>query len=212
MTESLPDPLAIFPLAGAVLLPGVRMPLNIFEPRYLTMVQDALAGDKVIGMIQPLNAGDHEAVPALFDVGCVGEIVKNQSTADGRILITLEGRQRFRLMSELSVATPYRQIRAEYQEFDADLTEAEQDVNQALLRLSIERFLDARSISFDWAKIEGMGTSNLVNLLMMLLSFSPAEKQLLLEAKDLQTRVDAIIMLIDMLSAGPANNQNSQLQ
>lgn len=217
MLDMFPDPLAIFPLSGAVLMPGARMPLNIFEPRYLQMVEDAISADRVFGMIQPKAENSQDRVPALFDVGCVGEIVEHQNTSDGRILINLEGHQRFRVGSELSVATPYRQIRPDYSEFAHDIQdrageESDAEPDHEALRAAMARFLAARSVTFDWAKVKNTGIHSLINLVMVMTPFEAAEKQALLEAQSLKDRVLVMITLIDMLAASPDIERPGSLQ
>lgn len=217
MTEGLPDPLAVFPLQGAVLLPDARMPLNIFEPRYLKMVEDALTGQKMIGMIQPLKPETPGHVPELYQTGCIGEIIEHRATDDGRILINLEGRQRFLVVDELDVATPYRQIHPDYDAYKSDCElyavarETDQNDSDAL-RASIERFLNARSLSFDWSRIDGLGAGSLINLLIMLLPLGAAEKQAVLEAKDARSRVEMMVTLIDMMAADTGSGDLDRLQ
>lgn len=193
------------------------MPLNIFEPRYLVMVEDAITADGVFGMIQPKAENAQDRVPQLFDVGCVGEIVEHQNTADGRILINLEGHQRFRVGSELSVATPYRQIRPDYSEFAHDIEERAREESDAepdheALKAAMARFLAARSVPFDWARVKNAGIHSLVNLVMIMTPFEAAEKQALLEARSLQDRVRTMITLIDMLAASPHSERPGSLQ
>lgn len=196
----LPQLIPVFPLDGALLLPGGELPLQIFEPRYLNMVDDVMAGDRVIGMIQT-RGGDRQR-PSLASVGCLGRITSYAETADGRYLITLTGVCRFELGEELNLKTPYRQVRASYDRFESDLAEdgaeeAPLDVRTRFAK-ALKRYLNHRELDIDWETATTAPLEPLVNSLAMGLPFDPAEKQALLEAPDLTDRFDALTTLLEI--------------
>jgi Lon protease-like protein len=197
--SDLPDVIPVFPLAGALLLPRGQMPLNVFEPRYLTMVDDAIAGDRLIGMIQPRSDTD-DPVPALCDVGCVGRIVSLAETGDGRYLITLAGIARFRTIHEIPEARPYRRFRIAATPYAGDFVEraGEDAVDRKALLRALREFLDANQLEADWASVGEATTETLVNALAMMSPYGPAEKQALLEAPDLKTRADTLVAITEM--------------
>jgi Lon protease-like protein len=195
----LPDVIPVFPLPGALLLPRGQMPLNIFEPRYVAMVDDAMAGDRLIGMIQP-RAGADDPEPALCDVGCVGRIVSLNETGDGRYLITLAGIARFRALEEIPEAWPYRRVRITTAPYALDFIEraGEDAVDRAALLRALREFLDANELEADWKSVGEATTEALVNSLSMMSPYGPAEKQALLEAPDLKTRADTLVAITEM--------------
>lgn len=211
----LPQVIPVFPLDGALLLPHASLPLNIFEPRYLNMVDDAMGAERIIGMVQTLPGGERER-PRLAAVGCIGRITSFSETGDGRYMITLTGVCRFALGDELPVRTPYRQVRAEYRAFEADLKPMQPDEGFDKLRLlrALKAYLDRRSMEVDWETAKAAPTEALVNSLAMALPFESAEKQALLEADGLAARRDALIALmeIDAASLSDEDGGGSQLQ
>ncbi len=199
MEHDLPAVLPIFPLTGAVLMPRAILPLNIFEPRYLAMTRDAIASHKYIGMVQPKADG---RAPPVYETGCVGHIHEWQETPDGRILMTLSGVTRFRSVEELAVTTLYRQVRADYAMFSTDLIEAN-DLSPATrqhLFDDLRRYLDARGLAADWSAVKSARDETVVSALTMLCPFSAAEKQALLEARDLAHRTDILSALLTFSS------------
>ncbi len=201
--EDLPGVIAVFPLAGALLLPRGQMPLNIFEPRYLAMIDDAMrSGSRLIGMIQPdpAHPGPNADKPHLFHVGCVGRITQLAESGDGRYLIQLTGIARFRVEEELPVATPYRQCRVTYQPFIDDFTarKGEEEVDRKALLRTLADFLKANNLKADWEGIEGAPNEALVNALAMMSPYGAAEKQALLEAPDLKTRAEILIAVTEI--------------
>lgn len=190
----------VFPLSGALLLPGGRMPLNIFEPRYLQMVDDALAGNRHIGMIQPALDGARrdDGEPALCRMGCMGRITSFAETGDGRYIISLDGVTRFRVIEELSVRTPYRQARVSH--FVADLKQDEQEssIDRDALLGAFRAYLDANDMEADWESVMRAGNVTLVNALSMMAPYGSAEKQALLEAADLKSRADTLVAITEM--------------
>jgi len=210
----LPQAIPVFPLDGAVLLPGGELPLQIFEPRYLNMVDDAMAGDRMIGMIQT-RAGGERARPALAGVGCAGRITAFAETADGRYLITLTGVCRFQAGDELPVRTPYRQVRARFEPFGEDLA-LEEPVPEGLDRTrfakALKRYLNRRELDIDWETAAEAPLESLVTSLAMGLPFEPAEKQALLEAPGLAERFAALTALLEIDGAQEADDAPPSVQ
>ncbi len=207
--EALPSVIPVFPLPGALLLPGGRLPLNVFEPRYLAMVDDALRTHRLIGMIQPresLAARSTPAGPALHAVGCAGKLISWQETQDGRFLINLSGLIRFHVVEEVSSMRGYRQVKADWQAYHTDWPGQEPlaaagAVDRDKLRNLLERFLRDRHLTADWSTFKDAPDDALVNGLSMACPFAAAEKQALLEAPDLATRSRLLTSLLEM--AGP---------
>lgn len=200
--SDLPGTLAVFPLPGALLFPRWSLPLNIFEPRYLNMIDDAMSGHRLIGMIQP--SGGTKQMPRLAHVGCAGRITSYSETEDGRYLINLTGVCRFRVDSELDVKTPYRQIRPAWSSFEADLSTPETDClpDRQHLADALRKYVTMNEMEVDWDAVESAPLETLVNALAAGCPFSPMEKQALLEAPDLCGRCDALIALLDMDASG----------
>jgi Lon protease-like protein len=198
----LPPVIPVFPLAGALLLPRGQMPLNIFEPRYLAMVDDALADrHRLIGMIQPDTAHPGpEDRPNLYKIGCVGRITQLAESGDGRYLLELTGVARFRIEDEPTVLTPYRQCRVTYQPFADDFIarKGEEAVNRGELLKTLSDFLKANKLKADWEGIEKAPNEALVNALAMMSPYGSAEKQALLEAPDLKTRAEILVAVTEM--------------
>src|SRR5690348_11640825 len=193
--DALPDVIPVFPLPGALLLPRGQMPLNIFEPRYLAMTEDALhTQHRIIGMIQPdpAHPGSDADKPNLFRIGCIGRITQFAESGDGRYLIQLTGIARFRIEEELPVSTPYRQCRVIYQPFFEDFVD-----RKALLR-ALTEFLKVNKLKADWEGIENAPNEALVNALAMMSPYDVAEKQALLEAPDLKTRAEILVAVTEI--------------
>jgi uncharacterized protein len=212
----LPEVIPVFPLPGALLLPRGQMPLNIFEPRYLTMVDDALrAGHRLIGMIQPdLTHSQRRDRPTLFHVGCVGRITQLAESGDGRYLLELTGVTRFRVAEELSVTTPYRQCRADYATFIDDFTarKGEDEVDRKALLAVLADFLKANNLKADWEGIDKAPNEALVNALSMMSPYGTPEKQALLEAPDLKTRAEILVAVTEMELAKKKTSGDPPLQ
>jgi Lon protease-like protein len=198
----LPQVIPAFPLVGVILLPRGQLPLNIFEPRYLNMVDDAMGGDRIIAMVQP--AGGQQQPPSLSPVGCAGRITSFSETSDGRYLITLTGVCRFRIMTEMPSQGPYRQVRADFGPFEHDLAPppVDDDAEREPFLDALRAYLEARGLDIDWDMAESAPTEALVNSLSMALPFEPAEKQALLEAVDLTARSRALDALMRIDAAG----------
>ena len=212
----LPETIPVFPLPGALLLPRGQMPLNIFEPRYLEMVDDSLRdGHRLIGMIQPDAAHPgSDAKPNLYRVGCVGRITQLAETGDGRYLIQLTGVARFRIEEELAVATAYRQCRVTYLPFMDDFVarKGEEAVDRKALLNALSAFLKANSFKADWEGIENAPNEALVNALAMMSPYGAAEKQAMLEAPDLKTRAEILVAVTEIELAKGKTQGDTPLQ
>jgi Lon protease-like protein len=200
--SDLPAELPIFPLAGAVVMPGVQLPLNIFEPRYLNMVFDALAGDHLIGMIQPLTETSLDESPEIHKIGCGGRITSYSETSDGRIVLVLTGVCRFEVRSEIEGRHGYRRVRASWERFAIDYHEDETKMpNRESFFTSLRAYTQLRSVEVPWDDVKKMADSDLVNLLCTHLPLEPDDKQALIETIDLTQRADLMRALMDMSSA-----------
>lgn len=198
----LPDRIPIFPLSGAILLPRCRLPLNIFEPRYLNMIDDALAGDRIIGMVQPIGRRSDDAAPATYSIGCAGRIAQFSETDDGRYLITLVGVSRFDVKSEPPAQKPYRIAQCDWRRFQDDFAACDaEEVDRASLMGALRRYLNAERLDADWPSIERAKPEALVNSLAMICPFEPDEKQALLEAPRLKDRAEALTALMRITTA-----------
>ena len=209
----LPQVIPVFPLPGAILLPRGQLPLNVFEPRYLNMIDDAMAGDRIIGMLQP-QAGAR-SLPSLSLIGCAGRITSFAETSDGRYLITLTGCARFRLASELPAQTPYRQIRADFTPFEDDLSAPPVDdvgLDREGLLDALRAYLEARGLDIDWDTAETAPPEALINSLSMALPFDPPEKQALLEAVSLTDRSTVLTALLTIEAATDGEGDAPSMQ
>ncbi|HTO41894.1 MAG TPA: LON peptidase substrate-binding domain-containing protein [Rhizomicrobium sp.] len=196
--EEMPRTLPVFPLSGALLLPRGHLPLNIFEPRYLAMADSALAGPRLIAMIQPVERDAGALKPALSAVGCAGRLTSFAETDDGRYLITLTGICRFRVESELDVITPYRQVRANFDAFAEDFAPDASDIPRERVIKALKRYVKRQQLKADWNSVTDAPAETLINALCMLCPFAPTEKQALLEAPRFAERVDTLVALLEM--------------
>lgn len=201
----LPGTLPVFPLVGAILLPRTTLPLNVFEPRYLQMIDDCLRGDRLVGIIQPVGEGGRTGSPESNDaslkaVGCAGRLRSFQELDDGRLLIGLGGIVRFRPRDEVTDDRSYRTFHADYTGFERDLNAGDgaESVDRPRLVDALRRFLAQRGLKADWSSIEKSETEQLVNGLSMASPFSPEERQALLEAPTLAARADMLVTLAEM--------------
>ncbi len=210
--EDLPDDLPVFPLPGALLLPRGCLPLNIFEPRYLHMVLDALANGRLLGMVQPRVAGDESAHPGLYPTGCVGRITSFDETDDGRLLITLVGVCRFQIERELEVRKGYRRVCASYGPFVGDMeADARSVIDRDRFTSMLRVFFARQGLDVDWDAIGNAPDEALVNSLAMICPFLPEEKQALLEAPGLDERYATMTALLEMaIHAGPEDGAARQ--
>lgn len=212
--DDLPNVLAVFPLSGALLLPGAQLPLNIFEPRYLAMMDDALASKRLIGIIQPAfeHGANGASLNGLCAVGCIGRITSIAETGDGRYIISLTGVCRFRVLEELTVMTPYRQCRIA--PFANDLTGVDDEtaVDRKALLGAFKAYLDANTLEADWESVEKAGNATLVNSMSMMSPYGPAEKQALLEAPDLKSRAETLVAITELVLAREFGDTDMVLQ
>ena len=211
--EQLPETLPIFPLSGVLLLPGGKLPLNIFEPRYLAMIFDSLAGHRMIGMVQPMQpggfAGDGMPVddgkPKVHRVGCAGRIVSFNESEDGRVLLALSGVCRFEIGRELDLAQGgYRRVSSIFAPYRDDLerTDMPVELDRERLMAALAAFFRSRKLSTDWEAVKQAADQNLITSLSMVLPFGPAEKQALLEAADTSARAKLLVGLLEMGAFG----------
>lgn len=220
--SDLPPRLPLFPLRGAILLPRATLPLNIFEPRYLAMIDDVLSGARVIGMIQPAGhdstaGGDESPAGKSVDlrrVGCAGRVTAYQEQDDGRILITLTGVARFDVVDEAETAKPYRTATVAYDRFVSDFTEGlgEEQVDRANLLRVLRAYLDTNRLKADWNAILRSPSELLVNALSVMSPYGCEEKQALLEAPDLRARADVLVALAEMELAANGGPSGGTLQ
>ncbi|MFN0265096.1 LON peptidase substrate-binding domain-containing protein [Tepidamorphus sp. 3E244] len=210
--KDLPEVIPVFPLSGALLLPRSEIPLNIFEPRYLAMVEQALAGNRLIGMVQPEPGEGGGAQPDLAHVGCVGRITAFQETGDGRVLVTLTGITRFNVVEETTADTPFRTCRIDTKPFAADflMPGENEGVDRSRLIETLEAYLEANDLDADWDDIDDMPSELLVNLLSMMSPYGPREKQALLEARDLRTRSEMLIAITERVLMDEPNGETLQ--
>ncbi|MEL0151372.1 MAG: LON peptidase substrate-binding domain-containing protein [Rhodobiaceae bacterium] len=201
--DDLPQTVPVFPLAGVLLLPRGQLPLNIFEPRYLDMFEDALGRGRMIGILQPVDGQEDDSAPQLQKVGCIGRITSFSETEDGRMIVSLTGVARFRVAEELDVTTPYRQIAADYRPYNSDLIAdiGALDVNREGLLDVLRRYLERNNMAADWDAIEQSGNEALVNSLSIISPYGVQEKQALLEAESLAERAEILIALTEMVLA-----------
>jgi len=210
-----PGTIPLFPLPGALLLPRGQMPLNVFEPRYLAMVDDALRAHRVIGMIQPdAEGGGSALVPKLYRVGCAGRITQLAETGDGRYVLTLTGIARFQVEEELPTTTPYRQARVAFEPFQADFVAraGEDEVDRAKVVQTLRDFVEAHEFRVDWKGVDEAPNEALVNALCMMSPFGPREKQAMLEAPDLKTRAEMLVAITEFELARGGEGSEPTLQ
>jgi Lon protease-like protein len=214
---ALPAHIPVFPLRGAILLPRASLPLQVFEPRYLAMVEDAIASHRLIGILQPDGGGEESPAGkgnALRKVGCVGRIVAFQELEDGRLLITLMGLSRFDVKSEIESAKPYRILEIDAQRFahDFEVKSGDDDVDRQALLKALKAYLEARNLRIDWAAVSRLSTEALVNALSIVSPYGAEEKQALLEADNLKSRADMLVALAEMELAAGSGGSGSTLQ
>lgn len=216
IVEDIPGRVPVFPLSGALLLPGAQLPLNLFEPRYLQMFDDALSGDRVVGIIQPAleNAGKCEApVKDLCRIGCLGRITSFGEAGDGRYVITLGGICRFRVVEELDAkGKRYRICAIEPCMDDLQAADDGAQVDRKSLLDSFRAYLDANNLEADWSSVERASNVTLVNSLSMMSPYGPAEKQALLEADDIKTRAETLVAITEIALARDPDDHDRVLQ
>jgi Lon protease-like protein len=197
--DQLPEIVPIFPLTGVLLLPRGKLPLNVFEPRYLAMTEDALSGNRMIGIIQPSDPLSRASVPPVYPIGCAGRITSFSETDDGRYLITLTGVCRFETVRELPIVRGYRRVDVSWERFAADLEEPGPAlVDRARMVEGLRTYFKIQGISANWDAIESTPDERLVTSLAMICPFEPSEKQALLECGSLSERASMMIAIIEM--------------
>jgi Lon protease-like protein len=208
----------MFPLRRAILLPRANLPLNVFEPRYLAMLEDVMSGPRVLGIVQPATSDDEESpagkVAELRRIGCVGRVTAYQELDDGRLAIVLTGIARCALLSEVATPNLYRTFTVDFERFLADFIagNGEDDVDRHNLIAALKTYLDARHQRADWSAISKAATEALVNMLAIASPYGPEEKQALLEAPTLKARAEALIALAEMELAAGTGGSGSRLQ
>ena len=207
----MPDVIPVFPLPGALLLPRAKLPLHIFEPRFLSMIEDCMkTSSRLIGMVQPYQARNGET--RLHSIGCAGRLNQFSETEDGRYMVTLSGVSRYRIGAEVDGFTPYRRFETSWTGFEGDLAKSEKDPGfrrQTFFKL-LERYFENRGLSTDWETLKDADDELLINSLSMLLEFESEDKQALLEAPSLMTRRETLITLIEYSMRG--GNSDEMLQ
>jgi Lon protease-like protein len=199
----LPARLPIFPLTGVLLLPRGRLPLNIFEPRYLAMTEDALKGDRLIGMVQPQEGAGDAGDPPVYRTGCAGRITSFSETDDGRYLITLTGIARFAIAAEPQREQLYRRVVPDWQAYAGDLAEDATPIDRGRLVAGLKPFFRRYRIAAEWEALEKTPDERLVSTIAMVAPFAPGEKQALLEARDLAERARLLTALVEMAAHDP---------
>ena len=206
-TEDLPRTLGLFPLTGVLLLPRGHLPLNVFEPRYLALVESAISGSRLIGMIQPTENEEKALKPALSQIGCAGRVTSYRETEDGRYLITLTGICRFRVAEELDTPASFRAVKPDFAPFAGDLAERDdEEFPRERLLAALDEYLTRRDLKADWKSVMNAPAETLVNALAMLCPFEPNEKQALLEAPEWPDRVSTLLALLEMAGTTPGSN------
>jgi len=209
----MPETIPIFPLPGALLLPRARLPLHLFEPRYLTMLDDSLkTPERLIGMVQPNRVPGRDAGPGLHTIGCVGRVTQFSETEDGRYMVTLSGVSRFRVIEEVEGFTPYRRAKVSWSGFERDKGPSETDdgFNRDTFMNLLSRYFAAQELQTDWESLKEADDELLINSLSMLLGFEPEDKQALLEAPSLSTRRETLVTLIEYAMRGGDNEDIMQ--
>jgi len=197
--NNLPKIIPVFPLSNFIIFPNTTVPLNIFEPRYLDMINDSMKSDKLIGMIQPKNSKNKDNLPALYDVGCLGKITSFRETEDGRYLIELKGEVRFQIINEINTDKKYRSVEVNYNDYLNDLIDEKEKLNFSDLELifkDLKSLFDKRGFIINWKALEKQSLNETINALAMASPFSLEEKQILLEAKNLNVRKNKIAEIL----------------
>ncbi len=211
--ENLPESLPIFPLNGVLLLPCGQLPLNIFEPRYLAMIENAMAGSRLIGMVQPKDKAAREIKDdtPVFETGCAGKITEFCETNDGRYEITLTGICRFNIKKELPVKNGYRGVKTNWTLFKEDLNGQKcLDLDRGRLKTLLKKYFDLQEMTCDWNAVDGAPDGKLITCLAMICPFDPCEKQALLEAQCCRARAELFMSMLEMAACGRGKDCCSQ--
>ena len=210
---NLPDEIPVFPLGNFIIFPKTTVPLNIFEPRYLDMVNDAMKSNKMIGMIQPKTSEDKLNIPKLYDVGCLGKITSFRETDDGRLLIELKGLIRFKNIMEIKTDKKYRILKVNFDDFYGDLNKKNEEIKFSDLELifkGLKSLFEKKGFIINWKSLEKQSLDETVNALAMASPFSLEEKQILLEAINLEIRKKKIAEILNTYTFDEFNNTTIQ--
>ena len=211
--EQLPKKIPVFPLSNFIIFPKTTVPLNIFEPRYIEMINSSMKSDKLIGMIQPKNTNNEQSVPTLHNIGCLGKIVSFKETEDGRYLVELRGMIRFKVIKEINTANRYRECEVDFQNFYQDLSEKKEELKFSDLELifkNLKSLFERRGFIINWKELEKQSLNETINALAMASPFSLEEKQVLLEAKNLDIRKNKIAEILSTYTYDIFNNTTLQ--
>ena len=211
--NELPNKIPVFPLSNFIIFPKTTVPLNIFEPRYMDMVNDSMKSNKFIGMIQPKNSSNDQNIPALHDIGCLGKITNFKETDDGRFMIELKGLIRFEAIQEVTSDNKYREYEVDFKNFYHDLSDEREELNFIDLELifkDLKSLFEKRGFVINWKKLEKQSLDEIINALAMASPFSLEEKQVLLEAKNLDVRKNRIAEILSTYTHDVFNNTTIQ--
>ena len=211
--EDLPKKIPIFPLSNFIIFPKTSVPLNIFEPRYVEMINESMKSNKLIGMIQPKNSINDQSQPNLHDIGCLGKITSFKETKDGRYMIELKGLIRFKIIKEINNSKAYREYEIDFQNFNHDLEEKKEDLKFSDLELifkDLKSLFETRGFIINWKELEKQGLDETINALAMASPFTLEEKQVLLEAKNLSVRKNRIAEILSTYTHDVFNNTTLQ--
>ncbi len=211
--ENLPKKIPVFPLSNFIIFPKTTVPLNIFEPRYIDMINDSMKADKIIGMIQPKSFSKNENIPELHDVGCIGKIISFRETEDRRYLIELKGLMRFQSVKEVKTNKKYRMLEVNYENFSNDLNDEKENLKFSDLELifkDLKALFEKRGFIINWKALEKQSLDEIINALAMASPFSLEEKQVLLEAKNLDIRKKKIAEILYTYTLDEFNNSTLQ--
>jgi uncharacterized protein len=211
--ENLPKKIAIFPLSNFIIFPKTTVPLNIFEPRYIEMINESMSSNKLIGMIQPKNSSNNQLQPVLHDIGCLGKITSFKETEDGRYIIELKGLIRFKVIKEITTSKKYREYEVDFQDFNHDLEEKKEDLKFSDLELifkDLKSLFESKGFIINWKELEKQSLDETINALAMASPFTLEEKQVLLEAKNLSVRKNRIAEILSTYMHDVFNNTTLQ--
>ena len=211
--EDLPKEIPVFPLSNFIIFPKTTVPLNIFEPRYIDMINDSMKSHKLIGMIQPKSSGKKQIIPELYEVGCLGKITSFRETEDGRFLIELKGLVRFKKVKEINTENKYRTLQVDFDNFFQDLDENKEDLKFSDLELifkDLKSLFDKKGFIINWKALEKQSLDETINALAMASPFSLEEKQVLLEAENLNIRKNKIAQILSTYTFDDFNNTTIQ--
>ena len=209
----LPKKIPVFPLSNFIIFPKTTVPLNIFEPRYIEMINESMKSNKLIGMIQPKNSINNQSQPNLYDIGCLGKITSFKETEDGRYIIELKGLIRFKIIKEINNAKSYREYEIDFQNFNHDLEEKKEDLKFSDLELifkDLKSLFETRGFIINWKELEKQSLDETINALAMASPFTLEEKQVLLESKNLSIRKNKIAEILTTYTHDVFNNTTLQ--